>query len=138
MNLEELRQKAITFIGSIPKGRIPEALIAPEFFSWSGISGVVERDEYLRRVGVIGQVFTGEGLKFTFDRTTAEGNSVALQVRGEGTLFNGEHYTQSYLFVVEFNDAGQVRHVREYIDTHIVHTMLRPAMERWTRENATA
>jgi len=38
MNLEELRQKAITFIGSIPKGRIPEALIAPEFFSWSGIS----------------------------------------------------------------------------------------------------
>jgi hypothetical protein len=135
MSLEDFRQKAITFISSIPKGQFPEGLMAPEFDAWTGISGMVERNEYLRRVGVIGNVFDGDGLRFTIDRTTAEDHSVALQVRGEGTLFNGKFYTQSYLFIVEFNESGQVRHAREYIDTHIVHELLRPAMIEWAENN---
>ena len=78
MSLDDLRQKAITFIGCIPKGRFPDGLMAPDFFGWTGFSGIVERDEYLRRVGVVGQIFTGDGLRFTFDRTTAEGPPTSL------------------------------------------------------------
>lgn len=136
MSLEDRKRKARQFIEGIARGGFPDGLMADEFFAWSGISHKVERDEYLRRVSVIGQVFTDGGLRFIFDRITAEGHTVALQARGEGTLFTGEHYTQSYLFIVEFNDCDEVRHVREYIDTHIVHTMLRPAMVKWAERQA--
>lgn len=134
----DLRQKAITFVRAIPAGALPGELVAAGFFAWTSISGRVEREEFVRRVGLIGQVFTDAGLRFTVDRTTAEGSSVVVQVRGEGMLFTGERYQQSYLYVVEFDEAGQVRHLREYFDTHIVHTLLRPAMERWARERAAA
>ena len=135
MSLEDRKRKARQFIEGIAKGTLPEGLVADEFFAWSGISHKIERDEYVRRVGVIGQVFIDGGLRFTFDRITAENDSVALQVRGDGTLYTGDKYTQSYLFIVEFNDRDQVRHAREYIDTHIVHTLLRPAMVKWAEEH---
>jgi ketosteroid isomerase-like protein len=138
MALEDRREKAQRYVMGIAAGAIPPELIGDEFFAWTAFSGKVEREEYLRRVGLIGHVFVDGGLRFTLDRTTAENDSVAVQVRGEGVLFNGKPYTQSYIFIIEFDDSEKVRHIREYIDTHIVHEVLYPAMVEWTRDHAPA
>jgi len=135
--LEDRKAKAVEFIESIAKGGFREGLMSPDFWAWTGFSGNVERTEYLRRVGIVGKVFKG-GLKLTIDRVTGEDDRVAVQARGKGTLFNGAPYTQSYHFLVEFDDQDRVRHCREYIDTHIVHEVLGPAMKQWASENAAA
>lgn len=89
MALEDRREKAQRYVMGIAAGAIPPELIGDEFFAWTAFSGKVEREEYLHRVGVIGHVFVDGGLRFTIDRTTAENDSVAVQVRGEGVLFIG-------------------------------------------------
>lgn len=134
MALEDRRKKAIEWAFGIAAGHIPPELVSKQFKAWTAFSGDVEHDEYFKRVAVIGQVFPDK-LQFTLDRSIAEGNAVSLQVRGKGTLFNGKEYTQSYIFIVEFDEEEKIRHLREYIDTHIVHEMLFPAMVEWREEN---
>lgn len=136
-SLEARKEKAVEFILSIARGGFADGMLAPDFTAWSGISHDIPKDVYLQRVGIIGKIFDG-GLHLTIDRVTGEADRVAIQARGEGTLFNGAPYTQCYHFLVEFDDQDRVRHAREYIDTHIVHQVLRPAMEQWARENAAA
>jgi len=104
--------------------------MASDYWAWTGISGDIPRDEYLRRVGIIGKVFKG-GLAMVIDRVTAEADRVSVQARASGTLFNGTTYRQSYHFLVEFDAQDRVCHCREYIDTHAVHEILAPAMREW-------
>jgi ketosteroid isomerase-like protein len=56
---------------------------------------------------------------------------VALQARSRRVLYDGQEYTNEYLFLVEFNDSGQIRHVREYFDMDRVRDILQPAVARW-------
>jgi len=135
--LEDRKALAVEFIESIATGSFRDGLMSPDFWAWTGFSGSIERQEYLRRVGVIGKVFS-DGLRITIDRVTGEDDRVAVQARGEGTIYNGAPYTQNYHFLVEFDDQNRVRHCREYIDTHLVHEVLGPAMRQWAAENATA
>lgn len=137
MSLTARKEKAVEMILSIPKGAFPEGMFAPDFSAWTGISHDVPGDVYRQRSGIISKIFT-DGLDITIERVTAEDDRVAVQARGDGMLFSGEHYVQDYHFLVVFDEQDRVRHFREYIDTHIVHEMLRPAMERWSRENGAA
>lgn len=137
MSLTTRKERAVELILSIPKGAFPEGIFAPDFTAWTGISHDLPGDVYRQRAGIIGKIFKG-GLKITIDRVTGEDDRVSIQARGEGVLFNDAPYTQDYHFLVLFDAEDRVLQIREYIDTHIVHEVLRPAMEQWSRENAPA
>lgn len=138
MSLEDRKRTALEFVAGIAAGGFPEGMIAEQFTGWSSLSHDIDRAEYLRRIAIVGQIFGPEQLALTFDRVIAEGDSVSVQARGQGTLITGVPYSQNYLFIVEFNARGQVRHAREYFDTHLVHATLVPAMQHWRQLHAPA
>jgi hypothetical protein len=137
MTLDARKEKAVALILSIPKGSYPENMFAPDFSAWTGISHHLAGDVYRQRSGIISKIFKS-GLTITIERVTAEEDRVAIQAHGEGVLFNDAAYVQDYHFLVIFDEQDRVRHFREYIDTQIVHDVLRPAMEQWSREHEAA
>ncbi|HVF61654.1 MAG TPA: nuclear transport factor 2 family protein [Thermoanaerobaculia bacterium] len=50
----------------------------------------------------------------------AEGDKVAVEVEGHGTLRDGRRYDQEYHFVMTLRD-GKIAAVREYLDTQQVY-----------------
>jgi ketosteroid isomerase-like protein len=50
-------------------------------------------------------------------RVVAEGDQLAVEAEGAGTLKNGREYRQNYHFAIECA-AGKISKVREYLDTH--------------------
>jgi ketosteroid isomerase-like protein len=56
----------------------------------------------------------------------AEGNRVAVEVRGHGKLRDGRRYENEYHFLITVRD-GKIAAVREYLDTqHVVSTWFAP------------
>lgn len=135
MVLDRRKALAVEFVKSIARGHFREGLLAPDMKPWTLFSGDLPREEYLRRITVVGQIFP-TGLQITIDRVTAEEDRVVIQARGEGILITGAHYAQSYIFVVEFDDQDRVRHCREYMDIRPVTEMLVPAMAQSRRDGS--
>jgi ketosteroid isomerase-like protein len=54
--------------------------------------------------------------KVTVKRTFASGDLVCAETEADGELRNGNHYHNRYAWVIELRD-GQVFHLREYMDT---------------------
>ena len=52
----------------------------------------------------------------------AEGNRVAAETTARGTLRNGNHYENEYVFIIEV-DGGKVRFLREYMDSDYAHSI---------------
>jgi len=52
----------------------------------------------------------------------AEGNRVAVETTARGTLLNGNHYENEYVFIIEI-DGDTVRHLREYMDSDYAHSI---------------
>lgn len=67
------------------------------------------KDFFLGQVMVDGMVFTIQGI-------TAEGDRVALEVEGHGDTATGLHYHNEYHFLLEFEN-GKIQKVKEYLDT---------------------
>ena len=88
------------------------------------------RDEYLQKLEVTKAVFSPP-LDMRIDTTTAEPGRVVLQSHSRGTLYTGEEYTNEYLFLFEFNDRNQIRHIREYFDIDRTRDKLLPAAQKW-------
>ncbi|MAG31542.1 MAG: hypothetical protein CL908_11710 [Deltaproteobacteria bacterium] len=57
-----------------------------------------------------------EGLRFTIQAMTAEGERVAIEAESLGTHASGKVYHQYYHFLLVIRD-GKVAHMREYFDT---------------------
>ena len=52
----------------------------------------------------------------------SEGSRVAVETTARGTLRNGNHYENEYVFIIEV--AGdKVRHLREYMDSDYAHSI---------------
>ncbi|MGB0620552.1 MAG: nuclear transport factor 2 family protein [Myxococcota bacterium] len=66
-----------------------------------------------------------EGLVFTIDRMTAEGDTVAIEAHSAGTTFRGDRYEQQYHFVMRARD-GQVTEWKEYMDTALAGRVMFP------------
>ena len=78
-----------------------------------------------RRIGRLFQAMLGRlgsGLAMTVSSAIAEGDKVALEVRSQGELTNGNVYQQEYHFLMELRD-GKVCAVREYLDTQHAHAV---------------
>jgi ketosteroid isomerase-like protein len=52
-------------------------------------------------------------------RFIAEGNVVVVEARGRAKLKTGGDYNNTYCFVCEFNSAGKMTQVTEYMDTDL-------------------
>lgn len=128
--VEEQTRIAVDFVTHIASGGIAERYYADDLTAWSPLMGLIPREEYLPKLEVVKQVWS-EPLAVTIDTVTAQPGRVALQARSRGVLYDGQAYGNEYLFLIEFNEQGQIRHIREYFDKDPVRDILQPAVNRW-------
>ncbi|MDB5986353.1 MAG: nuclear transport factor 2 family protein [Nevskia sp.] len=86
------------------------------------ISGKFGKAQVRQAAGLIYQAFP-QGIHFTIDAMTAEGERVALEAHSEGLHASGRTYTNQYHFLFEFRD-GQLAVLKEYMDTERVTEIL--------------
>lgn len=131
ITVKDQEARAVEFVHSIGQGGLDAGCFAADMTAWSPISGFMTSDIYLPKLPVVKAIFAQRPLTMTIDGTTSQRGRTIVQCRGEGALFNGAVYTNSYLILVEFNHAGQIRHVREYMDSARALNILVPAMKEW-------
>ncbi|MEZ5744012.1 MAG: nuclear transport factor 2 family protein [Sphingomonadaceae bacterium] len=69
-----------------------------------------------------------EGLRFSDIRTTAEGDRVLVEAKGNGVTAGGEKYDNDYCFAMTFRD-GKIAHVNEYFCTKLADGVLWPLVQ---------
>ncbi len=121
---------AMDYISGLGRGEIDLGHLAEDMTAWSPAMRMVSRNEFLPRLPVMSKVFMTP-LTFTFDSITAQPGRVAVQCRSHGVLYNGEVYSNEYLFLIEFNDEGRISHAREYFDIDRLRDILKPAIAAW-------
>jgi uncharacterized protein len=86
------------------------------------ISGRFTRAQIKDAAGQIFQVFP-QGIEFTIDAMTAEGERVAVEAHSRGQHVSGQMYTNEYHFLFVFRD-GAVLLLREYMDSERITDVL--------------
>lgn len=86
------------------------------------ISGSYSREQIRAAAAQIFQVFP-QGLRFSVDAMTAEGERVAVEARSHGQHVSGRPYSNRYHFLFVLRD-GRVTLLREYMDTERVTDIL--------------
>lgn len=128
--VEEQIRIATSFLKNLGHGGIDRKHYADDMTCWSTLMRTVTLEEYLPKLDTVKAVFKVP-LEITVDSTTAQPGRVVLQVRSHGVLFNDEVYENEYLFLIEFNEQDQIRHVREYFNQDPTRDILIPAIEEW-------
>ncbi len=134
-SLDEQIRIATSFLKNIGRGGIDRKHYADDMTCWSTLMRTVALEDYLPKLDSVKAVFK-EPLVMTVDSTTAQPGRVVLQVRSHGVLYTDETYENEYLFLFEFNDRDQIRHVREYFNQDPTRDILIPAIEAWKRAQA--
>ncbi len=86
------------------------------------ISGKFTRAQIQAAAARIYEVFP-QGLTFTIDAMTAEGERVAVEAHSEGRHVSGALYSNEYHFLFVFRD-GKLALLKEYMDTERVTDIL--------------
>ncbi len=86
------------------------------------ISGKYTKTQIQGAAGQIYEVFP-QGIQFTIDAMTAEGERVAVEAHSQGRHVSGKLYTNEYHFLFEFRD-GKLAVLREYMDSERVTDIL--------------
>ncbi len=101
-------------------------LYADDFTLWSPgtlpFSGTHTKAEALRAMDMILSLFP-EGLRFTINDMTAEGDRVAVEAESVGRHVSGKPYHNQYHFLVIIRD-GKIRALKEYMDTQHANEVL--------------
>ena len=132
--VEEQVRLAVDFVTRVGTGGVDERHYAPDLTAWSPLMGMITREQYLPKLSSVKEVWQVP-LAVTVDSVTAQPGRVAVQARSHGVLIDGQEYGNTYLFLIEFNAAGQIRHVREYFNPDPVREILQPVVFRWREEN---
>jgi ketosteroid isomerase-like protein len=135
MGIQDQERLAIAYVHSIGTGGPDRAWLATDFTAWSSISGMMRAEDYLPKLPVVKAIFATP-LTMTVDHLTSQPGRTALQCRSRGVLFNGAVYANDYHILVEFDDDGKIRHVREYMDSQRAHDILMPAFREWMARTA--
>jgi ketosteroid isomerase-like protein len=133
--LDKNKQTARRFVLGIGESKLPDELFAKDFAGWSGLSGDIDGPVFRERALMLGEVFP-EGLTFEIFETIAEGSNVALRCASTGTVFDGTPYRNDYHYLFTFDDAGRIRHVREYMNVQVAAEIIRPAFAQLMRRKA--
>lgn len=137
MDLARQTDIAVDFVTRVGTGGIDERHYAPDLTAWSPLMGLIAREQYLPKLSSVKEVWR-EPLRVTIDTVTAQPGRVAVQARSQGVLHDGQAYGNAYLFLIEFNDADQIRHVREYFNPDPVREILQPVVYRWREAHGIA
>ena len=86
------------------------------------ISGTFTRAQIQAAAAQIYAVFP-QGISFTIDAMTAEGERVAVEAHSEGRHVSGALYSNEYHFLFVFRD-GKLALLKEYMDTERVTDIL--------------
>jgi hypothetical protein len=109
--------------GDVP--RIVAAYAADGYLETMGrtlISGKFTRAQIQGAAGQIYEVFP-QGIQFTIDALTAEGERVAVEAHSRGRHVSGRLYTNEYHFLFVFHD-GKLAVLKEYMDSERVTDIL--------------
>lgn len=87
-------------------------------------AGVRTHDTILATIGAFKQLMP-TGMEPTIVSITAEGERVVVEFEGNGTLINGESYSNQYCMVFTLRD-GRIRQVNEYFCTILADQVLWP------------
>jgi ketosteroid isomerase-like protein len=131
---EDHKKIAIAYVTHIANGGIDEKHIASDMVAWSLSSGDMPKSKYWPRLKHVQAIFTTP-LAMTIDEVTQVKDRVFIQSHSRGLLYTGNAYSNDYFFVIDFNDAGQIRRAREYFDVDKLRTILMPALLSWESEN---
>lgn len=129
MTLEERNKKLVQeFFGLLNRGDVAGIVAAYaadgqlETMGRTLISGRFTRAQIEAAAGQIYQAFP-QGLSFTIEAMTAEGERVAVEARSRGRHASGRVYSNEYHFLFVFRD-GRLELLREYMDTERVTDVL--------------
>lgn len=97
-----------------------EALASDEFEYWvagrTSLSGSRNMAALAAAMPDFAPVFP-HGLRMTVTGITAELQRVAVEAQSHGTTVDGKTYENCYHFLFEFDHAGKIVRLREYMDT---------------------
>ena len=122
------KQLAQAFFDALNRGDVPALLDAyadDGYCHTMGntlISGKFSKAQIAAAAGGIFQVFP-QGIRFTIQAMTAEGERVAVEAESEGQHVSGKLYSNQYHFLFRFRD-GKVVEFKEYMDTERVTDIL--------------
>lgn len=129
-SVEEQTRIATDFLKNLGRGGIDRKYYADDMTCWSSLMGTVKLEDYLPKLDSVKAVFK-KPLEIMVDSTTAQPGRIVLQVRSWGVLFNDDIYDNEYLFLFEFNERDQIRHIREYFNMDKTRDILIPAIAEW-------
>lgn len=103
-----------------------DRLYADDFEIWTAgslpFSGRHDKTYALGAAKMILAAFP-QGIAFTVDAMTVEGERVAIEAHSDGTHVSGTHYHNEYHFLLRIRD-GQVVEFKEYMDTALAAEVL--------------
>ena len=126
--IEANKQIARDFMDAMSSGEAERilALYSDQVSVWTAgslpFSGPHDRTE----VAALCQGLLGafpEGLRFSIQAMTAEGERVAIEAEGLGTHASGKLYHQRYHFLLVIRD-GKITQMKEYFDTELARDVL--------------
>jgi len=129
MTLEQRNKERVReFFATLNRGDVAAivAAYAPDGYlltmGHTLISGRFGREQIAAAAGQIYQVFP-QGLEFTIDAMTAEGERVAVEAHSSGRHVSGALYSNQYHFLFVWRD-GTLAVLKEYMDTERVTDVL--------------
>jgi len=133
---EQNKKVVLTFIEAMGNGDSAAAApcIAEDTFTlakgFGKFAGVRTHDTILATIGAFKQLMPS-GMEPTIISVTAEGERVVVEFEGNGTLINGESYSNQYCMVFMLRD-GKIRQVNEYFCTILADQVLWPLVAGMT------
>jgi len=133
---EQNKKVVLTFIEAMGNGDSAAAApcIAEDTFTlakgFGKFAGVRTHDTILATIGAFKQLMP-TGMEPTIISVTAEGDRVVVEFEGNGTLINGEPYSNQYCMVFMLRD-GKIRQVNEYFCTILADQVLWPLVAGMT------
>jgi uncharacterized protein len=115
------------FFGHLSRGDLPDDLFTDDVAVWTSSSGASSMARYRGGVKLLQTLFP-EGLAYGVDSLTAEDDRVAAEVRGRGTLKNGENYLNTYVFVFRIRD-GRIAAIAEHTNSIVVREKILPLLQ---------
>jgi len=124
MNIEQNKQVVITFLKELSASNVDAwtALLADDSTWWVGgkpdkfpLAGTMTKNQFVGLISKIMQI-APEGVQFTANDLTAEGDRVAVEATSYAETTSGKRYQNEYHFVFIVRD-GKIHSVKEYLDT---------------------
>jgi ketosteroid isomerase-like protein len=97
-------QIARAYFDAVRNGSLPDALLTSDMFTWTTLSGAIDKAGYQNMVKMLGEM-CAQSPSFTVKSLTAEEDRVVAEVDSEATLLNGEEYRNTYIFVFRIHDG---------------------------------